>query len=369
MYDLSQHPYFEAWKDPVSGVTSYILTKRVAPLQQSFYFTNSSVSADEKWLWFYAAFPPNLQPMLGVVSLDPQNPSTQYFPQAGFTPVSPMVAPQGDAAYFCMGRHIYKIDVQGQVDLICSVPEDFIAHRNFKRIVTHLTISADGRYFLLDGDIGHLFWVGIIDIHTGEFKVLREFATHYDHAQFSPVDPNLFLLAQDWWKDKLTGKHMRLDHRLWLMDINQTVFEPVEPGNWYDHSGKAAHEWWSKDGMLCWNDYHKGTYECDTTTRKVTHVWKRQLCHAHCSSDRRYWCADESPYRWGIAPVDILFYDRETQKNTVIVTDMAQPPVERGLYHLDPHPQFSPKDSWVVYTTMVRGHVDVALTPVEPLKR
>lgn len=91
----------------------------------------------------------------------------------------------------------------------------------------------------VDGDVGNLFWVGILEIETGAFKVLREFATHYEHAQFSPVYANLFLLAQDWRKDKRTGKHMRLDHRLLLMDINETIFEPVEPRNWYDHSGKA----------------------------------------------------------------------------------------------------------------------------------
>ena len=39
----------------------------------------------------------------------------------------------------------------------------------------------------------------------------------------------------------------------------------------------------------------------------------------------------------------------------------------RDLYHLDPHPHFSPRDSWVVYTSMVRGSVDVALAPVEGL--
>jgi hypothetical protein len=36
----------------------------------------------------------------------------------------------------------------------------------------------------------------------------------------------------------------------------------------------------------------------------------------------------------------------------------------RDLYHLDPHPRFSPRDRWVVYTSTVRGQVDVALSPV-----
>ena len=56
--ELSRHPYFTEWTDPVSNVKSYVLTQAAAPLQQSFYFTNSSLSADEKYLWFYACYPP-----------------------------------------------------------------------------------------------------------------------------------------------------------------------------------------------------------------------------------------------------------------------------------------------------------------------
>ena len=72
--ELAGHPYFTPWIDPVSGMVSYVLTEQVAPVQQSFYFTNVSVSRDERWLWFYTAFPPNPHRMLGVVSLDPARP-------------------------------------------------------------------------------------------------------------------------------------------------------------------------------------------------------------------------------------------------------------------------------------------------------
>jgi len=43
---------------------------------------------------------------------------------------------------------------------------------------------------------------------------------------------------------------------------------------------------------------------------------------------------------------------------------MPPPPYRRRLYHLDPHPQISPRARFVVYTTMVRGTVDVALAPM-----
>lgn len=367
MFDLSEHPYFEQWQDPESGVVSFLLKERVAPVQQSFYFTNPSVSADEHWMWFYTAFPPNRQRTLALVCLDPARPVIRHYPQAGFTAASPMVAPEGDAVYFCMANSVYRLDREGETRIVCSVPLDYIGKRHYDRIATHLTLSADGKYLLLDGDLGNFWWVGLGSIDTGEVTILKEFGQHHNHAQFSPVEPDLFLIPEDWWNDKISGRHFAYDHRLWLMDIGQKRYEAVSTGDWYDHTGRASHEWWSNDGMVCWNDYERGTYECDPHSLEATHVWKRALCHAHCSRDRRYWCADESPYKWQSKPVEILFYDRQSRRETAIVSAMPAPPLDRNLYHLDPHPQFSPRDSWIVYTTTVRGHVDVALSPVEAL--
>ncbi len=368
MYDLNKHPFFESWRDPESGVESFILTERVAPIQQTFYFTNRGISPDEKWLWFYCAFPPNRQRMLGVVSLDPENPSIRLFPQAGFTSASPMVTPESDGAYFCMANSVHKVGLDGATRTICTVPESYIGNRSYSRIATHLTVSADGKHLLLDGDLGNFWWVGMGDLESGEVKILKEFGNHHNHAAFSPIDPKLFVIPEDWWNDKMSGRHFSYDHRLWLMDVDQRRYEVVRPKEWDEgRTSWASHEWWAPDGMLCWNDYERGTYECDPRTLEITHVWRRPLCHAHCSSDRRWWVADQSPYKWKEKPVEILFYDRANEGQRHIVTAMPEPPVERSLYHLDPHPQFSPNDSYLSYTTMVRGQVDVAVTPLNAL--
>ena len=41
-----ESPLFSRWKDSVSGIESSILSTRVAPQQQTFYFCNPSLSAD-----------------------------------------------------------------------------------------------------------------------------------------------------------------------------------------------------------------------------------------------------------------------------------------------------------------------------------
>jgi len=38
-------------------------------------------------------------------------------------------------------------------------------------------------------------------------------------------------------------------------------------------------------------------------------------------------------------------------------------------YHMDPHPHFTAGDKYVCFTTTVRNQVDVALTPVENIKK
>ena len=367
MYDLSSHPYFTRWQDPESGIVSYILTERVAPLQQSFYFTNFSLTPDQKYLWFYVAFPPNSQRMLGVVNLDPDNPEIRYYPQSGFSDASPLVAPDNSGVYFAMGFSIYHMNLDGATRTVCTVSPEYVQSRHSTHICTHLSMSCDGKYFLLDGNLGNFWFVGLGDIATGEVKIIKEFPALHNHGLFSPTDPELFVIPEDAWNDGITGKYFCYDHRIWLMDIKQQRFEDIRPKSWDYHTDYASHEWWSRDGKLCWNDYLLGTFECDPYTLETTHVWKRSLCHAHCNGDRSLWCADQNPYDWPNNPVTIWFYRRSDQKELKIVSKMPLPSLPPRNYHVDPHPQFSPQGDMIVYTTTVYGNVDVALTEISEI--
>lgn len=363
--DLRDHPFFELWVDPQSGIESFVLTERVAPVQQSFYFTNVGISPDEKWMWFYAAFPPATYRTLGAVGLDPTDPQILHFPSAQFSSVSPMVAPESDSAYFCLGRSVWRQPLVGEPEVICALDGEFVNRRAFGPLATHLTMSADGKYFLLDGAVGGHWFVGLGDRESGEVRILKELARNYNHAQFSTTDPELFLIAQDWWHDHVSGQYFDYDHRIWLMDVGQTRFEPLCPTDWYRHGSAATHEWWSADGLICWVDYREGVFEYDLERRQACKVWQGPLCHAHCDPSRQYWCADQSPYTWKEKPCEVRFYDRAAGREINIVTALPLPPYGYGQYHLDPHPQFSPKGTWVIYTTTVQGKVDVALTPVQ----
>lgn len=363
-YDLAEHPFFTEWKDPESGIVSYILTERAAPVHVSFYFVNSSISDDGEYLWFYVAFPPNSSLFLARVALDPAKEDIKWFPQSNFTDRSPMVNPDSSGVFFFSDTKLVSMDNDGNTKIIGEIPADYIANRTIFDISSHLTISADGRYFLVDGVIGNDTFLALMEVKTGEFKLLHEFPYKHNHSQFSPVNPKQFLCPRDWRRHPFTGKYEFMESRLWLMDIDQTCYKPLCPDFWESNNGNTAHEWWSKDGLVCFVDYAKGVMECNPDTREICHVWKRPLCHAHSTAGRRYFCGDQSPYLWQSQPVQILFYDREKDREYNIVSAMPQPPMPRNPYHLDPHPQFSPDGSQIVYMTTVLGKVDVAVTPV-----
>ena len=82
----------------MSGIESFILSAaRVAPIQQSFYFTNTSFSNDGRFLWLYCAFPPG-----------------------------------GDAYY---GRQLAIVDLEGQ--RVGVFPSELAHNRRPLRLSTH----------------------------------------------------------------------------------------------------------------------------------------------------------------------------------------------------------------------------------------
>ena len=367
-YDLSKHPYFTKWVDPESKVVSYVLTKRVAPMQWPFYFTNSSISPDGEYLYFFVAFPPNVNRYLAVVALNPEKPYIAWYPESA-TNVSAMIAPDSSGVYYFAGHLLCYTPVNGKTRVIGSIPDEYIRNRFVYWVSTHLSISADGKNFLVDGKIGDDFFISTMDVKTGEWKLLHEWPYCHDHAQFSPVNPKEFLIPRDWQHDPSTGKYEFMENRLFIMDTDQTYYRPLWPDYWEHHDGDSAHEWWSQDGIVCFVDYAAGVFECNPKTLEKVHVWKRNIAHAQSNGDRTLFCADQSPYTWNQRPCEILFFNRQKQEEKHIVTAMPKPPEDRGTYHLDPHPHFSPDGRNIIYMTTVLGKVDVAITPVEQLIR
>ena len=70
MADFTTSKHFTKYTNPDSGVVSYILTTRVAALQQCFYFVNSGMSDDGRYLWIYCSNPPKSGHHLALIDFE-----------------------------------------------------------------------------------------------------------------------------------------------------------------------------------------------------------------------------------------------------------------------------------------------------------
>lgn len=372
MLDLARHPYFEEYIDEQSGVKSYILKKREGILQQHFYFINSSLTDDGKYLWIFCSFPPAKFRTLAVISMDSDNPFFRTIPAAGFSlrGSCPCIIPGTHDVLYGEEGILYRVNVDGEVTKVLELDAELINFRKVDHLMTHASLSADRKYIILDAWMDNKTYVATGNLETGEVKLIHKMGRYYDHAQFSPIHQDLFIIDQDWWRDSHTGEYFTFDNRIWLMDTKGTRFEPLLQKSWFKHDGtEVCHDFWSKDGLVCWTDYLNGVFECDVETREVTHVWKRPLCHSHTNADRSLWCADESPYKWTHTPCKVIFFDRKSGKDIDIFSAMPYPEIRSDrFYHIDPHPSFTNDGEYIISTTTVcDGNVDIAITPVKPL--
>lgn len=357
---------FTAWRDPGSGVESLLLTEHIAPIQQSFYFVNPGFTPDGRFLWFYCAFPPAGRRVLGVVDFEAD--AVRFFPETEFLDGSPCVDPVTGAVFWVSDFEIWRRGPlpADRPQLVNKFPEELAPWRRPHRIATHLTFSADRRSFNIDAQLGAEWFVGEAPLDGAPVTIWQKFDRCYNHAQFSPVDPDLMLIAQDWWHDPLTGKRGEIENRLWLIRRGgkaRPIFTDGSPGH-----ARDTHEWWAPDGKQVWFvNYQTGTARVDIATGARQDLWSGGNCHAHADRSGQYLAGDIGPYDWERGGCRVAFFNRMTGREVNIASALPFPEWGRDKYHLDPHPQFCVQDRYVCYTTTVTGRVTLAVARVAQL--
>lgn len=359
MIDFTRSKLFIPWIDPASGVTLYLLAQKAAPVQQGFYFVNDGTSSDGRYLWFYCAFPPSEAKTLGVVDFEKQQ--VFHFPETQFSAVSPFVDGATGWACWCSHNAIWRRgpDPACTAELVNALPEEVIQNRPISRLATHLTRSANGKEFFVDAGVGLKWIFGTLPADGGDFQLWHEFERHHDHAQFSPADPDLILLAQENHIDPATGLLSPITDRLWKLRRGGNP-EPVHP-----RPTVVTHEWWDEGGDHAW------CVDCPESVRRVRladgaveQVWANKgAWHGHHSPCGKYVLLDRPAdvarlYRGCESTVDFL--NRETGRQIRIVTNPEVRGIVGARYHIDPHPRFC-RGGFIVFTVTVRGGVDLAL--------
>ena len=103
------------------------------------------------------------------------------------------------AIFWAVGPSVWRRSPKSndEPQLINSLPADLIGNRKITQVASHLTRSADGKSLFADAAFG-LQWVfGSLPLDGSDFEVWHRFDRHYNHAQFSPTDPNLVLFAEE----------------------------------------------------------------------------------------------------------------------------------------------------------------------------
>ncbi len=360
---------FTPWKDPVSGIESLILSSRVAPIQQAFYFVQSGFSDDGRYLWFYVAFPPGgdhyTGRQLGVVDLEEA--TVRHYPETLFLDASPYVDPKTAEVYWVSGLDVWKRGprVEDGPVWVNSFPKELAKNRRPFRIATHLTPSADGKSFAIDALIGNECFIGDLPLDGSRpFNLWHAGERCYNHAQFSPMDPDLILIAQDAWFDAATGEKGDCEDRLWLIRRGEEL-RPIFPDS---PSNLRGHEWWDADGEHVWYiDYRSGTEKVNIHTGERANVWPAGHTHSHCDRDGRYFVGNVNPQHIDFDLWWVSFFNVTTGKEVRIVSEMPMLPEVWNRYQTCPMPRFCRNDEWVVYTTTVLGRVDVAMVRVDEL--
>ena len=338
-------------------------------MQKNLYFTEfGGITKDEKYMWFICFDWPKTSSSLAVVSLDPEKPFIRRFNGAGGGPVGNIIKIDGNYAFFSVGPTLYKVDIEGNISKVFEIDDEFINGRRFNRLSTTNSVNANGELVILDMEIGDKTYIATGNIKTGEIKHIHKFYRCYNHSMFSPIDPDLFIIDQEWQRDPISGERFDIDKRIWLMNVQGTKLEPIDPDNWFRHNDSIyCHDFWSQDGWICWPDLLEYVYEYNVYTKEKNVVWKRPICHAH-TLYRKYWVGDDTPYNWSYEPCKVWFFDRESGKEIEIFSELPYPKRACAAYHLDPHPSFSPKGTYVVsLTTVNNGVTDVAITPTDAL--
>jgi hypothetical protein len=369
---------FTPWVHPSTGVTSYILTRRVAPVQQPFYYTHPSFTDDGRFLWLGCGFPPDggthAQQVLGVVDFEADE--LRVYHETQFPSARPWVDHATGEVYWGNHLDIWKRGplATDRTVRVNTLPPDLIRGLRLNHLATHPTFSADRKSFNIDARLSKsdgtpVSLIGDMPLDGGPFRLWQKTeGFNYDHGLFNPIDPDLQLFAHEFWQDGArTGKTFDGSlpyHRIWLIRRGEKAAPLLKAP--VSHSG---HEWWDASGRYIWYlHYGVGVKKVDLATREEILVWPGALSHAHSSRDSRYLVADrmDDPDNAGC---HVLFFDTLTGKQIEIINQPPLPAQATKCVHLHPHPQFCLNDRYICYATIAQGRVDVALVSVDDLVR
>ena len=107
-----------------------------------------------------------------------------------------MLNVSGDQAWIVNEGRIHRYDLANldEPQQVFQLPQELTRGRKVFRTVTDLTMTSDGRHFVLDSHIGNQYHIGTVEVASGTYRELASFGNNHHHTICSRHDPNLFLI-------------------------------------------------------------------------------------------------------------------------------------------------------------------------------
>ena len=376
MYTPATSRHFSRQVDE-SGAVYYVLDTHVAPQQQGFYFVNSCMSDDGRYLWFYSFYPPAPHHTLGVVDFETDE--VCNFPGCLFV-CGPIVDAEGNC-WYCDLNNLYKRSPDPAVptQIVQPLPAELSENGTalLRAPACHLTFSPDKKQMFFDSISSAGYKMGVMDLDTGKYTEWCRAEYYRNHGQYNPVHPGIALTAEDFaapydHSRGTAGIHCDengIFQRLWVVkeDGTQYVIPPLD-------GMRATHEWWSADGSkvyYCRYELadvpcgHRNNGVCfyDIFTGEHRLVAPVAAWHGFTTADEQLVVYDENSGFYRGCESRVGLYNVKTGKQVYIVTlnEAMAPPEKPSQYHLDPHPRFNANEKYIVFTSVKNGDPQVAV--------
>jgi len=213
----------------------------------------------------------------------------------------------------------------------------------------------------------------VIDLRTGQKRVVHAATDWLNHLQFSPTDPNLLMFCHE-------GPWHKVD-RLWLLRTDQANAKPVKIHTRTMNMEIAGHEWFSADGKTVWydlqtprgEDFWVAGYEIATGKRTWYHVERNAWSvHFNSSPDGKLFAGDGGDAEMVAHAPDgkwlYLMHPRGIPDVAGIHAPDSEHLIRPGVidaerlvnmsghdYRLEPNVNFTPDGKWLVFRSNMHG--------------
>ncbi len=346
-----------SYTDPLTGVEVTRLT-RYKGHSHHFYFTNPGWYDRGRRLYF-SSDRDNRTNLFGVELASGEiEQLTDFRPKESDEPVcflSACVNPKDDRVCFRADNKLFSLDpVTRELSELYRFDPDWHLHM--------INCSADGKYYyfavFLDADLrirrglnrGEITSLEVWELKPlsrivrvpaggGAAETVREEKCWIGHVNTSPTRPGLLTFCHE-------GPWHKVDHRIWVMNLDTGVAEPIRPTG---AGEKVGHEYWYADGVRI--GYHGnwdvnrpllGRINFDNTGEfnaafpgpgQSGHIFSldEKLIAGDGDGMIKLWIWDEDHYQ----PPRVLCRHNSGMR----------------IQETHPHPRISPDGSYLVYTT------------------